>query len=105
MTECERLLMELEDKVAKWRSAREASQKPDASEREKSDFKIVEGEYLGLLERVRKCVLDEGRSKIGLGLPRWNIPAQSPAANRASRSATVYSTRLCNPWLRAAVSE
>jgi hypothetical protein len=55
MTECERLLMVLEDKVAKWRSARVASQKPGASNRETSDFRIVEGEYLGLQERVRKC--------------------------------------------------
>jgi hypothetical protein len=59
-TECEHMLAELEEKILKWQSAREAGEKADASDREKADLKTVEEEYLGLQQRVRKCVLAEG---------------------------------------------
>jgi hypothetical protein len=60
MTECDHMLTELEEKILKWQSAREAGEKDDASDREKADLKIAEEEYLGLQQRVRKCVLAEG---------------------------------------------
>jgi len=56
-TECEHMLAELEEKILKWQIAREAGEKADASDREKADLKMVEEEYLGLQQRVRKCVL------------------------------------------------
>jgi hypothetical protein len=60
MTECGHMLTELEEKILKWRSARECGEKADASDREKADLKMVEEEYLGLQQRVRKYVLAEG---------------------------------------------
>jgi hypothetical protein len=54
------MLTELEEKILKWRSARECGGKADASDREKADLKMVEEEYLGLQQRVRKYVLAEG---------------------------------------------
>jgi hypothetical protein len=60
MTECDRMLTELEEKILKWQSAREAGGKADASDREKADLKMAEEEYLGLQQRVRKYVLAEG---------------------------------------------
>jgi len=59
-TECEHMLAELEEKVGKWKSAAEAAEKPEASEREKADFKIIGEEYLGLQRRVGKCVEEMG---------------------------------------------
>jgi hypothetical protein len=100
--------MELEDKVAKWGSAREASQKPGASNREISDFRTVQGEYLGLQERVRKCVLARDRRKIGLGLQRWNIPlGYQPVIGRIQIDTPSLGADMdqvmCNPWRCAAV--
>jgi hypothetical protein len=60
MTECEHMLTELQEKVTKWKSAGEAAQKPTASEREKSDFRMVEEEYMALERRVGKCVEETG---------------------------------------------
>jgi hypothetical protein len=60
MTECDHMLTELEEKILKWRGARECGEKADASHREKADLKMVEEEYLGLQQRVRKYVLAEG---------------------------------------------
>ena len=59
-TECEHMLTELEEKVGKWRSAGDAVQYPMASEREKSDFKMIEEEYLALQRRVGECVQETG---------------------------------------------
>jgi hypothetical protein len=60
MTECDHMLTELEEKILKWQSARDAGGSDSASDREKADFKIAEEEYLGLQQRVRKYVLAEG---------------------------------------------
>jgi hypothetical protein len=60
MTESDRMLTELGEKIIKWQSARECGEKDDASDREKADLKIAEEEYLGLQQRVRKYVLAEG---------------------------------------------
>ena len=60
MTECDRMLTELGEKIIKWQSARECGEKDDASDREKADLRIAEEEYLGLQQRVRKYVLAEG---------------------------------------------
>ena len=48
MTECDHMLTELEEKAAKWQSARAAAEKAGASERDTADFKIMDAEYLGL---------------------------------------------------------
>jgi hypothetical protein len=63
MTECEHMLTALEEKILKWQSAREAGEKADASDREKADLKLAQEEYLGLQQRVRKCVLAEGSAR------------------------------------------
>ena len=60
MTECDRMLTELEEKILKWQSAREAGEKANASDREKADLKMAQEEYLGLQQRVRKYVFAEG---------------------------------------------
>ena len=60
MTDCEHMLTELEEKILKWQSAREAGEKADASDREKADLKMAEEEYLGFQQQVRKYVLAEG---------------------------------------------
>jgi hypothetical protein len=108
MTECERLLMELEDKVAKWRSAREASQKPGASNQETSDFGTVQGEYLGLQDAFANAFLTRDRRRIGLGLPRWNIPLGyqpviGPIQSDTPSLGADMDQVMCNPWRRAAV--
>ena len=41
MTECDRMLTELGEKIIKWQSAREYGEKDDASAREKADLKIA----------------------------------------------------------------
>ena len=60
MTECDHMLTELEEKATKWQSARDAAEKAGASERETADFKITDAEYLGLQQRVRKCIEEDG---------------------------------------------
>jgi hypothetical protein len=60
MTECDHMLTELEEKAAKWQSARAAAEKAGASERDTADFKIMDAEYLGLQQRVRKCIEEDG---------------------------------------------
>ena len=60
MTECDRMLTELEEKILKWQSARDAGEKDDASDREEADLKMAQEELFGLQQRVRKYVLAEG---------------------------------------------
>jgi hypothetical protein len=60
MTDCDRLLTELDDKILEWQSAREAGEKDDASEREKAALKTAHKAYLGHLQRIRKYILAEG---------------------------------------------
>ena len=45
MTTPQHIKKELEDKAQKLRSAKEAAAAPEASERDKSDLKIIEQEY------------------------------------------------------------
>lgn len=63
MTECDRMLTELDEKIVKWQSAREAGEKDDASDREKAALKTAQEEYLGHLQRIRKYVLAEGSAQ------------------------------------------
>jgi hypothetical protein len=63
MTECDHMLTELEEKILKWQSAREAEEKAEASDREKADLKMVQEELLGFKQRVRKYVLAEGSER------------------------------------------
>ena len=58
MTECESMLKELEEKATRMRSAREAAEAPGAGEREVSDCKMIEQEYMGLHKRT-KAMIDE----------------------------------------------
>ena len=60
MTECDHMLTELEEKTTKRQSARDAAAKAGASERDTADFKIMDAEYLGLQQRVRKCIAEDG---------------------------------------------
>ena len=60
MTVCDHMLTELEEKILKWQSARDAGEKAEASDREKADLKMIQEELLGLQQRVRKYVLAEG---------------------------------------------
>ena len=60
MTGCDHMLTDLEEKTSKWKSARDAAEKANASERDTADFKIMDAEYLGLQKRVRKCIEEDG---------------------------------------------
>jgi hypothetical protein len=44
MTECDHMLTELEEKAAKWQSARAAAEKAGAPERDTADFKIMDAD-------------------------------------------------------------
>jgi hypothetical protein len=58
MTECESMLKELEEKATRLASAQKAADAPGAGEREKSDCKMIEQEYMGLHKRT-KAMIDE----------------------------------------------
>ena len=60
MTECENMLKELEEKATKLASAAKAAKAPGASEREISDCKMIEQEYMGLHRRTKAMVDDRG---------------------------------------------
>ena len=60
MTECESMLKELEEKAAKLASAAKAAKATGASEREISDCKMIEQEYMGLHKRTRTMVDQSG---------------------------------------------
>jgi hypothetical protein len=60
MTECESMLKELEEKAARMQSARKAAKAPGASQREVSDCKMLEQEYMGLHKRTKAMIDDRG---------------------------------------------
>jgi hypothetical protein len=60
MTECERLLKELEEKAIRVQSAQRAARASNAGERERSDLKMLEQEYAALRQRTRDLVGQSG---------------------------------------------
>jgi hypothetical protein len=60
MTECESMLKELEEKAARLASACKAAKAPGASEREVSDCKMIEQEYMGLHKRTKSMIDQRG---------------------------------------------
>jgi hypothetical protein len=61
---------ELEDIELKLRNARQAAAAPDASERDKSDLKLIEQEYMAAQQKARRA--QEGAGK----------PAEQPSDNK-----------------------
>lgn len=60
MTDCESMLKELEEKATRMRSARKAAKAPGAGEREVSDCKMIEQEYIGLHKRAKTMIDERG---------------------------------------------
>jgi len=58
MSEHDRMKKELEDAELKLRGARQAAAAPDASERDKSDLKLIEQEFLALQQKARRGPAD-----------------------------------------------
>ena len=75
MTECESMLKELEEKAARLASAAKAARAPGASEREISDCKMIEQEYMGLHKRTRAMVDDRGSNADRSKLDRLEVPS------------------------------
>ena len=63
MTDCESMLKELEEKATKLASAKKAATAPGATEREVSDCKIIEQEFMGMCRRTRDMVEKEGSAR------------------------------------------
>ena len=70
MTECESMLKELEEKATRLASAAKAAKAPGASEREISDCKMIEQEYMGLHKRTKAMIDDRGADAA------WNLVAR-----------------------------
>ena len=81
-TECEHMLAELEEKILKWQSAREAGEKADASDREKADLKMVEEEYLAFNNGSENAFSRRVPSKRRIGL-RGSAAAQALSVSTA----------------------
>jgi hypothetical protein len=60
MTECEGMMKELEEKATRLASAAKTAKAPGASEREISDCKMIEQEYMGLHKRIKAMVDQQG---------------------------------------------
>ena len=74
MTECESMLKELEEKAARMQSARKAAKAPGASEREVSDCKMLEQEYMGLHKRTKAMIDDRGSDADKRTLAKLELP-------------------------------
>ena len=74
MTECESKLKELEEKAARMQSAQKAAKAPGASEREISDCKMLEQEYMGLHKRTKAMVDDKGSDADKKKFGRLELP-------------------------------
>jgi hypothetical protein len=74
MTECESMLKELEEKAARMQSAQKAAKAPDAGEREISDSKMIEQEYMGLHKRTKAMIEDRGSDADKKKLARLELP-------------------------------
>jgi hypothetical protein len=74
MTECESMLKELEEKATMLASAAKAAKTPGASEREISDCKMIEQEYMGLHKRTKAMIDDRGSEDDKKKLARLEVP-------------------------------
>jgi hypothetical protein len=74
MTECESMLKELEEKATMLASAAKAAKTPGASEREISDCKMIEQEYMGLHKRTKAMIDDRGSEDDRKKLARLEVP-------------------------------
>jgi hypothetical protein len=74
MTECENMLKELEEKATMLASAAKAAKTPGASEREISDCKMIEQEYMGLHKRTKAMIDDRGSEDDRKKLARLEVP-------------------------------
>ena len=74
MTECESMLKELEEKATRLASAAKAAKAPGASEREKSDCKMLEQEYMGLHKRTKAIIDDRGSDADRKKFARLELP-------------------------------
>ncbi len=74
MTECESMLKELEEKATRMQSARKAATAPGASERDVSDCKMIEQEYMGLHKRTKAMIDDRGSDADRKKLARLEPP-------------------------------
>lgn len=74
MTECESMLKELEEKATRLESAAKAAKAPGASEREISDCKMIEQEYMALHMRTKAMVDDRGSDADKKKLARLELP-------------------------------
>lgn len=63
MTECERLLSELESKAVELASAEKAARAPGASEKDVSDARMLREDFIGLRQLVGDLVNKEGTSR------------------------------------------
>ena len=60
MTECESMLKELEEKGIKLESEKKAAKASGATEREQSDCKMIEQEYIALCKRTKAMIEKSG---------------------------------------------
>ena len=74
MTECENMLKELEEKATRLASAAKAAKAPGASEREISDCKMIEQEYMGLHKRTKAMIENRGSDADKKKLARLEEP-------------------------------
>lgn len=74
MTECESMLKELEEKAARLASAVKAAKAPGATEREISDGKMIEQEYMGLHKRTKAIIEERGSDADTKRLARLELP-------------------------------
>ena len=74
MTECESMLRELEEKATMLASATKAAKAPGAGEREISDSKMIEQEYMGLYKRTKAMIDDRGSDADKKKLARLEVP-------------------------------
>lgn len=75
MTECESMLKELEEKATRLASAAKAAKAPGASEREISDCKMIEQEYMGLHKRTKAMIDERGSDADKQMFARLELPS------------------------------
>ena len=75
MTECESMLKELEEMATQLASAMKAAKAPGASEREISDCKMIEQEYMGLHKRIKAMIDDRGSDADKKNFARMELPS------------------------------
>ena len=89
MTECESMLKELEEKATRLASAAKAAKAPGASEREISDCKMIEQEYMGLHKRTKPWSMTAAQTPTRRSWPGSNCRR----CTKPSRSGPAGTTR------------